>query len=392
MLGLGCLAAGVGVLAFATGINILAETGPAGAEALKAIVMAMVELIPYALAALAVGIIAFAKVIGDGAPVIAESFMKVFTAMLDTAVQMTPKVIDAGLKLILGLLKAIGDNIQKIVEAGINVIVGFLKGIASKIGDIIDTAFKVIIAFINGLADAIDKNHIALYEAVRKLVTAIGDAIIDFIPYMVSMGSDMIKGFIEGVKSMAGALWDAAKGVVSGAVDGIKNFLGIHSPSRVFAEIGMFSALGMANGLRDFGGTVVKEAKNVGINAVDTMGNAISNISDVVNSNMDTNPTIRPVLDLSDVQNGSKRLSSLMDKNGIYTLNSSVGLANVASSGMSYNKVSSIDSPSTNDVVQPINQTQQNTFNITGSNPKEIADEVSRILQKQVERSETVWA
>jgi tape measure domain-containing protein len=267
MLGLGCLAAGVGVLAFATGINILAETGPAGAEALKAIVMAMVELIPYALAALAVGIIAFAKVIGDGAPVIAESFMKVFTAMLDTAVQMTPKVIDAGLKLILGLLKAIGDNIQKIVEAGINVIVGFLKGIASKIGDIIDTAFKVIIAFINGLADAIDKNHIALYEAVRKLVTAIGDAIIDFIPYMVSMGSDMIKGFIEGVKSMAGALWDAAKGVVSGAVDGIKNFLGIHSPSRVFAEIGRYSMMGFADGLRKFGGLVGEAARDVGATA-----------------------------------------------------------------------------------------------------------------------------
>jgi phage-related protein len=322
------------------------------------------------------------------------------------------------------------------VAAGINVIVQFLNGVASKLPAIINSAFTVIISFINGLADAIRNNNPAIFAAIGNLLGAIVGAIVGFIPNMVGVGARLIQGFINGIfnmggsasgasksvasnavsgasgynetfysigsymmqgmvngiKSMAGNLLNSARSVVSGAVSSVKSFLGIHSPSRVFAEIGMFSALGMANGLRDFGGTVVKEAKNVGINAVDTMGNAISNISDVVNSNMDTNPTIRPVLDLSDVQNGSKRLSSLMDKNGIYTLNSSVGLANVASSGMSYNKVSSIDSPSTNDVVQPINQTQQNTFNITGSNPKEIADEVSRILQKQVERSETVWA
>jgi hypothetical protein len=315
MLGLGCLAAGAGVLAFAQGLNILAETGSAGVEVFKMAIIDMIELIPMALTALAIGIINFAKTLGDGAPVIAKSFMQIFSAMLDVAVQMTPKVIDAGLKLILGLLKVIGDNIQKIVEAGINVILGFLKGIASKIGAIIDTAFKVVIAFINGLADAIDNNHQALYEAVGKLIKAIIDAIVDFIPTLVGAGVNIVQGLIDGILSMATAVWDALKGVVGGAVDKFKDFLGIHSPSTVFAEIGRYSMMGFAGGLKKFGGLVVDAATNVGTTAIDSLNSSISGLYDAVGENIDMNPTIRPVLDLSDVASGANTINSLLNKN-----------------------------------------------------------------------------
>lgn len=66
---------------------------------------------------------------------------------------------------------------------------------------------------------------------------------------MVSVGTQMIQGLINGIKSMAGAVVSAAKGVVDGAISGAKNLLGIHSPSRVFMKIGAYTGEGMAIGL-----------------------------------------------------------------------------------------------------------------------------------------------
>jgi hypothetical protein len=80
--------------------------------------------------------------------------------------------------------------------------------------------------------------------------------------------------------------------------------LGINSPSKVFEEIGKYSIEGFADGLNKFSGVVGGEAKNVGKTAISALSGAVSNISDLISGDMNLNPTIRPVLDLSNVNNG----------------------------------------------------------------------------------------
>ena len=179
---------------------------------------------------------------------------------------------------------------KKIVEAAIEICDNFINGITAKLPELIDTALKFIIGFIDGLAQAIENNHEALNNSVASLMNAIIDAIIDFIPKMLDVGKNIIEGIMEGFADMGSALVDAAKGVVGDAVDGVKNFLGIASPSKVFAEIGMYSALGMAGGLDDYSSKVSDAATNVGADAVNSMSKAMSNISDVVNGNVDMEP------------------------------------------------------------------------------------------------------
>jgi TP901 family phage tail tape measure protein len=67
--------------------------------------------------------------------------------------------------------------------------------------------------------------------------------------YLVDIGEDLVRGLITGVGNMARALVDKVKGVVSSAIEGAKNLLGIGSPSKVFAEIGMFVDEGLIRGL-----------------------------------------------------------------------------------------------------------------------------------------------
>jgi hypothetical protein len=301
------------------------------------VVTSIVGLIPFIFQKLGEGIIELAKVIGENTPVLVdaivavalamvealtaiipptvEAFYKLITAILETAAKYIPKMVDAGMKLILGFLKGVADNIADVVAEGIEVILQFMAGVVSKLPDIIDAAFKIIIGFINGLADAIRDNHNAIYDACANLIDSIVDAIVDLIPRLISVGENIVGGLIDGVRNMAGALWNAAKSVVSDAVDGVKDFLGIHSPSTVFAEIGRYSMMGFAGGLKKFGGLVVDAATNVGVTAIDSLNSSISGLYDAVGENIDMNPTIRPVLDLSDVASGANTINSLLNKN-----------------------------------------------------------------------------
>lgn len=385
LFGIGCLAVGAGILAFSAGITALSIAGTAGAAALVLFVTSIVGLIPFVLVTLAQGIVDFVRVIGEGAPVIAEAVKSIILAILDVLVTVTPVVVeslyvllttilntmveyipqitDAGMKIIIGFLKGIADNIQAVVETAIDIVINFLEGIASKIPDVIQSGIDLILAFVNGLADAIRgntdaminafnnlwsaiieagiktlKNSISMFldmgkkimdsgfvqgikdkitafvDTVKGMVTDGIDATTDKIGDWVQAGKDLIGGFIQGIKDMASSVVDSVKGVVNSAIDGAKKLLGINSPSRVFAEIGRYSDEGMVVGLTKFAGKVVNAAKEVGQGAIDGLKGSMSKIADVVSGNIDINPTIRPVLDLTDVEAGGDKLNALFSQ------------------------------------------------------------------------------
>ena len=116
--------------------------------------------------------------------------------------------------------------------------------------------------------------------------------------------------------------------------------------------------------------------------------------------NMDANPVITPVIDLTNVKSGGRQLNGMLTDmtNKSIGLSSSVSLANSVSSGMR-SSMEVQDSSVVDSIKNLINTlkdndsaTMNNTFNINGTNAKEIASEVSKILQTQVERRAASWA
>ena len=412
LFGIACLAVGTGMMLFAQGLNALAASGSSGMDALTGVVTGLINLIPLALSSLALGLINFIKTIGDNAPVVADAFMKILNSIIDTIVIMAPKIItslgilvnsfinflveeipfmvDAGMKLILGILTGISNNIEKVTTAGINVILGFINGVSSKLPAIIDTAFKVIISFINGLADAIRNNHNAIYNAVGNLISAIVGAIGDGVWKLQDAGVNLVLGFIKGIKSQIQNAADWAGSLANSVIASAKKVLGIHSPSKEFESIGVYSILGLVNALRNKAGLAADAAKNVGNMALNSLSNAISGMSDVLSGNIDMNPTIRPVLDLSDIQNGSKQINGLMSNLDGYSMNGTINAANMAATGFRNNQAPS--NGTSGDTINNNGGETKNIFYITGNNPDEIADAVSRKLQKQVDRRDAVWA
>jgi tape measure domain-containing protein len=334
LLGVGMAGIGAGLVLLAAGISALALSGEVGAAALVRIVESLLDLIPLFFDKVAEGLLAFLRAIRNSIPELIEPGTELFMALVDCLIAVVPKavdalffliqnildaivenlpnIMDAGMQILASFLEGIAKNIADVVKAAIDIVLEFIRGIGEKYGDVIDAAFELIINFINGLADAIRNNYEAIYDAIGNLITAIGEAVFDLGPKLVEIGKDIILGLIEGIKKMATAVWDAVKEVVGSAIDGIKDFLGIKSPSTVFADIGMNLDKGLAQGLTKFSGLVSDSAEDVGDTALSTLREAMSKVHDAINNDIDMQPTIRPVLDLTDIKMGGKKIDSIL--------------------------------------------------------------------------------
>ena len=426
--GAGILAAGIGLQALAVGITALVAAVAAGATTIVAsltvIISGIVALIPEVLAKLAEGIAQFCVALATAAPQIVESLVIIITACLtaitdvvpqlvevlvtlllttlQTLAEHTPEIVQAVFNILIACLQGIANNIGRVVETAIAIVVNFINGIAKKLPDVINAGVNLLLSFIEGITSAIDKNSKRLAEDIRRLfksllraaVLVLTGGIVD----LKDVGGNMMGGLIGGIKGKASDLVNSAVNAAKDAVQAVKDFLGIHSPSRLFAQIGKYTDMGFINGIKQYAGKVSDATVDMGKGAVGAMSDTLSTIADLVSSDIDSEPTIRPVMDLSNIQNGANQLFSMMKDVDGYSLSGSLDIAN--RTGSRINEVrSNINDDSSvldkiSDAVGNFNggNSFENTFNITGSNPKEIAEEVSNIIQRQVERRDASWA
>lgn len=365
LMGVGAMAAGAGMFLFATGFAALGIAAATAGPALVQLFKDMLALIPYAMEQIGLGIIALANTIREGAPAIAQAMVAVLMAIIAAIMQVAPqivgtliqlvgmmvsallnnvpKLVQSGLELLLGILRGIRDNIQQIVEVAGEIIVNFINGISNQLPDIVESGYNLIITFVESLADTISNNQQRMDEAGQKLAKAIVDG--------------MISGLGNGVK----AITDKAKEVAGGALDGAMKALGINSPSKEFMKIGRGSAEGMVIGLAQYAGRVEKASANVGKDAMSSLKNSLSGMSDMVNSEMDTNPTIRPVLDLSDVRKNAGGINSMFSDPSL-NLDGTRGRANYIAQARSRSENSDISENSSAQTapVTPIQFIQHN--------------------------------
>ena len=103
---------------------------------------------------------------------------------------------------------------------------------------------QLFVALIENLPTII----VEIVKAVPDIIAGIVKAFGDLAWKIVEIGGDLIKGIWQGIKDAGAWLWDKITGFFDGIVGGIKDFLGIHSPSRVFADMGKNMALGIGEG------------------------------------------------------------------------------------------------------------------------------------------------
>lgn len=283
------------VAAVITGIlNVIISLTPKIVEAVITVITGILDAIiaiqPKIVEVLATIINAILMALQQVIPVLAETIGVLLDAVLDILIEYIPKIVVGAYKLIQGLIDGMVEMVPKLANSAVNLMIAFIEAITTQIPRLVDTGFKMIIDFINGLADSIRTNTPLLITAVNNLIDAVIDAIIAYYGNFASKGKeivtnivdglkekfgsvkdtakDMMDGFIKGVKEKFTDIKDAAVGAVEGAVDGVKSFLGIKSPSRVFAEIGKYADEGLAKGLTKYADVAGEAAHDLGDNVV----------------------------------------------------------------------------------------------------------------------------
>lgn len=369
LISLASLAFGAALVLLSIGLASLAISGVAGATAFVAMVGILLTLIPIVITAIMGGIVLFAKLIIESAPVIGKAILVIFNTildiiigiipklvealgtllsglitliqdnipdfvdalflliseLLDTLVENIPKFVQSGIDIIMGLLEGIRDNIKEMTTVAIEIVTEFIDGVAEKLPDIIDSGINLIVSFIQGLADGIDKHSEEINKAIVDLAAAI------------------VKGFTDGLTSGVGGVVDAIKKISGAAVQALKTLLGIFSPSRVFRDLGGEVPIGFALGIDKFGNRVEIASDNLGEKAINGMNSAIASIKDSLTSDLNMSPVIRPVIDLEELNAGTRLIDKLL---GNRSFSLTPALASNVSNGFYRNSPLLPDNPS----------------------------------------------
>ncbi len=257
------------------------------------------------------------------------------------------------------------------------------------------TAVRLMTEFKSGITS----NKTSIKSAVTSIISSLTSSIRSEYYDFYNAGVYLVQGFGNGISSYTWYSNARSRAMANQAYTSAMNALNAHSPSKLFEEVGTFVPLGFANGIAKKINDVKNSTEDMTGNAVLTASTAMSQISSILSSDIDSQPTIRPVLDLSEIQNGRNRLYSMVNGMDGYGISGTVSYAYAAASS-SKRPSSEVERESkiVDKLQTLINELSDmpgmtnNTFNISGDNPKEIANEVSKILQRQIDRRKSTWA
>lgn len=184
---------------------------------------------------------------------------------------------NVGLNIVYGIYHGIQDAITNVAAWIVeNVFNPFINGFKSAFGInspstvMAEQGGYIIAGLKKGITDAIS----SVTETAKKILSAIKSAFDNF--SLFDIGKNLIQGLIDGVNNMIETAKNAVANVGTAVIDKVKNVLGIHSPSTVFAEIGGYIAQGLANGITSAISYVTTAMQGV-VDAVQEKGNALIN-------------------------------------------------------------------------------------------------------------------
>lgn len=228
-------------------------------------------------------------------PRIFEKGTEILLKVIEGIVDKMPDLIKTALELVVTIANGIAKALPELVPAATSAIIEIANTLTNpeNLANLISAALEIILALATGLIEAIPE----LVKNVPTIIANIVDAFLACWPDIVDVGIQIVEGIWEGIKSMASWLWSKVSGFFSNIIDGVKEDLGIHSPSRVFADIGKNMALGVGVGFddtmdkvsREMQGTLPTPSVNLpGLisGAVNGIGTAVGNIGGTYTFNL----------------------------------------------------------------------------------------------------------
>lgn len=273
-------------------------------------------------------------------------------------------------------MKTLGDSMKNVGETSLAKFIEAFSGESPK-----TKVSQAMRDLVNKMIDTMESKRSEIITKTESVVTSICDTLNNStnIDKMKTAGKNFTQGFADGITSNRYLVVDAGTSLGNAAYDAAKRAIDAHSPSKKAHKLGNFFGLGFVKGIGEYTDTAYNESYSMADQASKGLTSAISKVNDILNDGTTNQPMIRPVLDLSDVENEAGRISGLFNNVGIGSN------LNAISIGMRQNRQNG-----NGEVVSAINKLGSNlgksgdTYNINGvtyDNGSEVQNAVEVLIR-----------
>lgn len=247
----------------------LPELVNAGITMIKALLTGIVEMFPQFIPVSTVIVKSITDLIFQNLPMVLEAGIQTILSLTNGIASALPTLVPQIVDTVVTIAMTLLDNIDLIIDAGLNLIIGLGKGIINAIPQLVSRIPQIVSALLNSIISDLPKFMTmgvkilveltkGLIQAIPqvvaqipKIITGILNAFKDGIYKMKEIGVNLLKGLWDGISSWASNLLSKIGNFAKSVVDKFKSVFGIHSPSTVFAEMGVMDAKGLGIGFED---------------------------------------------------------------------------------------------------------------------------------------------
>ena len=241
-----------------------------------------------------------------------------------------------------GALKKFGKNLKKMGKIGVDKFIDAFDGSHEKakkaVQGMINASAKDLKSkgkkfkeagesFVSKFSKAIKNNSDKAAKSCTDLAGTCANALKSGNVHskFKSAGSYVVSGFCAGISENTWRAAAEAREMARAAEEAARSELDINSPSKVFRAMGKCVPEGFAMGIGMLGSRIKGSVVNMTNTAIDTAKSAISRIAESVNGDLDVQPTIRPVVDLSDVAASANAIDGMLAMNPSMGVMSNIG-------------------------------------------------------------------
>lgn len=236
-------------------VTILPEITSTITGMLPSVLTSLVGMTPEILTAILTIITELLNSITGMLPTIVEAIMQVVPELITSLVAAIPQLLEAAIQFLLAIVEAVPTIITSLVDALPLIVSTIISTLLSNLPMLQNAAFQLFFGIIKAIPEII----VALSKEVPNIIKGITDGLVKGIPELVKTGGNMLKGLFDGLLDIT-AIGNAVKKLFNGIVGGLKEKFGIHSPSKVMADIiGKNLALGIGSGFEKNIGAVNRE-------------------------------------------------------------------------------------------------------------------------------------
>lgn len=226
----------------------------------------------------------------------------------------------AGANLMIKLIAGIKSKDYETRNAFVNILSSCLTAIANKYPEFQNAGMQCMIKFIAGIKEKAEEVKTAFTGNLNASVTAIRD----YHDQFKQAGVYLVEGFADGISENTYRAEAKARAMARAAAEAAEDELDEHSPSRVGYHIGDFFGLGFVNAIGTYAVKAYNASADMAKSAKTGLGNAIAKVKDMIDNGVDTQPMIRPILDLSDIEEKSHRLNTLFSRSQALTVSTGI--------------------------------------------------------------------